>query len=169
MELEQRFTAAEAEREVRLDKFLADAQRDLSRSAIQQLIDDGRVTVNGRAARASLRLRPGDAIVLKLPPPRDARLEPEEIALHVLHEDADLVVIEKPPGLVVHPGAGISRGTLAHALLHHYPEIADVGGEGRTVTPRPPHASSATAGSTRATSAGWTATASCTFRADGRT
>lgn len=128
---ERRFVAADGDLDVRLDRFLAAAQADLSRSAIQQLIDEGRVTVNGRAPRASLKLRPGDTISLRLPPPREAVLEPEPLTLRIVHEDPDLVVIDKPAGLVVHPGAGVSSGTLVHALLHRYPEIADVGGEGR--------------------------------------
>jgi len=115
----------------RLDRFLAAAQRDLSRSRIQALIRDGRVTIGGRAARASQRLRAGERVAVDLPPPRTVALEPEAIPLAVVHEDADLIVVDKPAGLVVHPGAGVARGTLVHALLHHAPGIADVGGAGR--------------------------------------
>lgn len=114
-----------------MDRFLAAAQTDLSRSQIQTLIRDGRVTVNGLAARASHKLRAGDAVAFEPRPPRIVALEPEEIPLAVVHEDADLLVIDKPAGLVVHPGAGRPRGTLVHALLHRDPAIADVGGEGR--------------------------------------
>lgn len=116
---------------VRLDVFLAGAQADLSRSRLQALIRAGRVRVNARAARASQRLRAGDRVVVDLPPPRPSRLEPEAIALEVAYEDADLLVVHKPAGLVVHPGAGVERGTLVHALLHRDPGIAGVGGEGR--------------------------------------
>jgi 23S rRNA pseudouridine1911/1915/1917 synthase len=115
----------------RLDRFLAAAQADLSRSRLQQLIRGGRVSVNGRAARASHRLRDGDRIRIELPESRPARLVPEELPLTIVHEDDDLIVIDKPAGTVVHPGAGVMSGTLVHALLHRYPEIADVGGEGR--------------------------------------
>ena len=87
--------------------------------------------VNGRAAKASLRLKPGDEVRLTVPEPRIATLAPEPLPLRVIYEDADLVVLDKPAGLVVHPGAGVSRGTLVHALLHRFPEIAAVGGAGR--------------------------------------
>ena len=115
----------------RLDRFLADSQPDLSRSRLQGLIREGRVSVNGRSERASYRLREGDRVLWEPPPPRRVALEPEDIPLNVVHEDADLLVIDKPAGLVVHPGAGFPRGTLVHALLHRDARIADVGGEGR--------------------------------------
>jgi len=115
----------------RLDRFLAGAQTDLSRSGLQGLIRDGRATVNGRAARASQRLKPGDVVSVAVPPPVLPTLEPEALPLEVVFEDSDLVVLAKPAGLVVHPGAGVARGTLVHALLHRYPEIASVGGIGR--------------------------------------
>jgi 23S rRNA pseudouridine1911/1915/1917 synthase len=115
----------------RLDRFLAAAQADLSRSRIQTLIRDGLVTVNGKAARASARLRAGDVVSFDAPGPRTVALEPEDIPLDIVYEDADLLVVNKPAGLVVHPGAGVPRGTLVHALLHHDPGIASVGGEGR--------------------------------------
>ncbi len=115
----------------RLDRFLADSQPDLSRSRLQGLIRGGCVTVNGLPARASQRLREGDRVQLELPPARVSRLSPEDIPLAVVYEDEDLLVIDKPAGLVVHPGAGVPRGTLVHALLHRDPAIAEVGGEGR--------------------------------------
>ena len=87
--------------------------------------------VNGAPARAALRLKPGDRIEIELPPPRAARLTPEPLPLAIVYEDDDLIVIDKPAGLVVHPGAGVERGTLVHALLHHRPAIAEVGGAGR--------------------------------------
>jgi len=115
-----------------LDRFLAAAQTDLSRSRLQLLIRDGHVSVNGRAARASMRLRDGDRVEVEIPPAAAAvTLEPEDLPLAVVHEDDHLVVIDKPAGLVVHPGAGVRRGTLVHALLHRWPEIAGVGGAGR--------------------------------------
>src|SRR5437867_9571372 len=108
----------------RLDRFLAAAQTDLSRSGLQALIRAGQVRVNGREARPSQRLKAGDQVRVELPEPRVATLEPEDLPLRVLYEDAHLVVLDKPAGLVVHPGAGVRRGTLAHALLHRYPEMA---------------------------------------------
>jgi 23S rRNA pseudouridine1911/1915/1917 synthase len=115
----------------RLDRFLAAAQTDLSRSRLQTLIRGGRVRVNGAPGRASQRLRAGDRVEVELPAPRESRLLPEPIALSIVFEDPDLLVLDKPAGLVVHPGAGVERGTLVHALLHHCPSIADVGGAGR--------------------------------------
>ncbi len=87
--------------------------------------------MGGRAERASRRLRAGERVLVELPPPREVALEPEDIPLAVVHEDADVLVVDKPAGLVVHPGAGVTRGTLVHALLHHAPGIAGVGGPGR--------------------------------------
>jgi len=118
----------------RLDRFLAAAQTDLSRSRLQSLIREGRVRVNGHASRASLRLREGDRVCLEIPAERAAsrsRLEPEARPLSIVFEDEWLLVLDKPPGLVVHPGAGVRAGTLVNALLHHCPQIAGVGGEGR--------------------------------------
>ena len=110
----------------RVDRFLATAQTDLSRSRIQALIREGRVTVNGRVARASTTLRTDDRVCVALPEPRALALEPEARPLAIVHEDDAVIVIDKPAGLVVHPGAGNPRGTLVHALLHRYPEIAAV-------------------------------------------
>ncbi len=106
-------------------------QTDLSRSRLQSLIRDGEVTVNGRAARAAHRLRPGDRVAVTVSPPRVTTLVPEPIPLDIRYEDEHLLVLDKPAGLVVHPGAGVREGTLVHALLHHAPAIAGVGGEGR--------------------------------------
>jgi 23S rRNA pseudouridine1911/1915/1917 synthase len=116
----------------RLDRFLARAQTDLSRSRLQALIRDGCVRVNGRPGRASQRLRGGDRVQLELPAPDPARvLEPEARPLAIPYEDEHLLVVDKPAGLVVHPGAGVSRGTLVHALLHHAPGLEGVGGTDR--------------------------------------
>jgi 23S rRNA pseudouridine1911/1915/1917 synthase len=115
----------------RLDRFLAAAQKDLSRSRLQALIRAGRVLVEGRAARASQHLRAGERVLVELPEPRGVALLPEAIPLAIVHEDEHLLVVDKPAGLVVHPGAGVANGTLVHALLHHAPAIGDVGGAGR--------------------------------------
>jgi len=116
----------------RLDRWLARARiTGLSRNRLQQLIAGGRVQVNGREGKPSLKLKAGDRLVVSLPPRRRTRLEPEPMPLAIVHEDESLLVLEKPPGLVVHPGAGVQTGTLVHALLHHAPGIATVGGESR--------------------------------------
>ena len=87
--------------------------------------------VNGRAAKVSLKLKEGDVIALTVPPRRPPRLIAEDAPLVIVHEDEHVLVLDKPAGQVVHPGAGVHSGTLAHALLHHAPSVAAVGGEGR--------------------------------------
>ena len=116
---------------VRLDQFLVGAAAGMSRARIQDLIKSGHVTLNGSATKASARLRSGDAVVLTEPPPVPTETVAEEIALDVLFEDDDLIVINKPAGLVVHPAAGNWRGTLVNALLYHCRELSGIGGEQR--------------------------------------
>ena len=111
----------------RLDVFLARALPDCSRSAAQRLIDEGLVTVGGRRERASFRLPPGVAIRVELPAPRPSALEPEPMAIPVVYEDDDLLVVDKPAGLVVHPAAGHERGTLVHGLLALTPGLSGIG------------------------------------------
>src|SRR5262245_43415185 len=132
MSASRTLTVPPASQGERLDRFLAAAQTDLSRSRLQALIRDGRVRVNGRPSRASLRLNSGDTIELEPPDPRPvAILEAEDRPLSIVFEDEHLLVVDKPAGLVVHPGAGVSSGTLVHALLHHVPSLRDVGGADR--------------------------------------
>jgi 23S rRNA pseudouridine1911/1915/1917 synthase len=115
----------------RLDRWLARQRIGLSRSRLQKLIDEGRVLVNGRVAKSSHKLKEGDALVLTVPPRRPARLAAEPAPLVIVHEDEHVIVLDKPAGMVVHPGAGIAGGTLANALIAHAPAVATVGGEGR--------------------------------------
>jgi 23S rRNA pseudouridine1911/1915/1917 synthase len=115
----------------RLDRFLAAAAPALSRSRIQSLIEEGHVTRNGAPSKASARLRAGDRIVVAEPPPRPVETRPEAIALSILHEDADLLVVDKSAGMVVHPAAGNWEGTLVNALLHHCRDLSGIGGERR--------------------------------------
>lgn len=112
----------------RLDRFLARTLPDLSRTRIQSLIRDGRVHVNGRPPRASRPVAGGEEVVVEIPEPEPFDLQPEPLPLTIVFEDADLLVVDKPAGMVVHPGAGVKRGTLVNALLHHSPPIASVGG-----------------------------------------
>jgi 23S rRNA pseudouridine1911/1915/1917 synthase len=116
----------------RLDRFLARAQTDLSRSRLQTLIRAGCVRVNGAAGKAGQRLREGARIEVELPAaPPDSALEAEALELTIVHEDADVMVVDKPAGMVVHPGAGVSRGTLVQGLLQHAPTTRGVGGPTR--------------------------------------
>jgi 23S rRNA pseudouridine1911/1915/1917 synthase len=114
----------------RLDRALADRLSELSRAQLQRMIEAGDVTVSGRRAKVSHRLRAAEIVEGRVPEPVPAdHLEAEAIPLSVAFEDADLVVIDKPPGLVVHPGAGHRRGTLVNALLHHCGDsLSGIGG-----------------------------------------
>ena len=113
----------------RLDRYLAGAVPGLSRSQAQRLIDDGHVQVAGRQAKANLALKDGDHVSIELPAPVPTSAQPEDIPVPVLYEDADLVVVNKPAGMVVHPAAGHNSGTLVNALLHHVDDLSGIGGE----------------------------------------
>ena len=113
----------------RLDVFLAAACSDLSRSRIQKLIADGAVRVDGGEARRAHSVRAGEEVTVELAEPREVALEPEAIPLAILYEDGDLLAIDKPAGLVVHPAPGHPSGTLVNALLHHVRDLAGIGGE----------------------------------------
>ena len=115
----------------RLDRFVAARLPELSRTAVQRLIDDGRVLVNGAVSEAARKVRQPDVIVVRIPPPAPAAIEAEDIPLQIVYEDADLIVIDKPAGLVVHPAAGHARGTLVNAILAHAPDLRGIGGETR--------------------------------------
>jgi 23S rRNA pseudouridine1911/1915/1917 synthase len=120
---------AEADDEgVRLDRFLAVRFPDLSRARVQALIEEGAVRVDGGAAKASLRLRPGTSVAIEVPEPAPALPQPEDLPLAVVHDDPRFLVIDKPAGLVVHPGAGAAAGTLVNALLFHVRDLSGVGG-----------------------------------------
>jgi 23S rRNA pseudouridine1911/1915/1917 synthase len=113
---------------VRLDVFLARRLPGLSRARIQAVITGAGASVDGRAARPSQRLKVGAAVSVVIPDPEPAEPAPEDIPLRVLHEDVHLLVIDKPAGLVVHPGAGTASGTLVNALLHHVRDLSGIGG-----------------------------------------
>jgi len=113
----------------RLDKFLVSVLDGQSRSQVQQLIENGRVQLDRKAPKANLAMREGDRIVVELPVPVAAKLDAEELPIEILFQDADLAVLNKPAGMVVHPGAGHASGTLVNALLHHIRDLSGVGGE----------------------------------------
>jgi 23S rRNA pseudouridine1911/1915/1917 synthase len=118
---EEVFLVGQDEGGVRLDRFLAARVPDFSRSRIRRWLDEGRVAVDAAEAKPSLLLKPGWRVRLDLPAPVPSTLTPEAIPIHVLHEDEEILVLNKPAGLTVHPGAGRREGTLAHGLLHHAP------------------------------------------------
>ena len=121
-------TLVAAEGGDRLDRWLADQLADRSRAEVQRWIEAGQVTLAGRALKASYRLSAGDAVDVVVPLPEDYAVEPEDIPLDVLYEDSDLLVINKPAGMVVHPAAGNWHGTLVNAVLFHSPDLEGVGG-----------------------------------------
>ncbi|NJN29524.1 MAG: RluA family pseudouridine synthase [Synechococcales cyanobacterium RM1_1_8] len=113
----------------RLDLWLVDHLQDFSRSRIQTLITDGHITVNQGPCDRKTKLHPGDQIRILLPKTEPLELQPENIPLDILYEDDHLIILNKPPGMVVHPSAGHRTGTLVHALLHHCQgQLAGIGG-----------------------------------------
>ena len=115
----------------RLDLWLAAKLPGVSRTRLKALVAGGHVSVDGRAVKASTRLKAGQRVVVDVPPPPPETLIAERLPLNVIYEDADVLVLDKPARLVVHPGAGQRTGTLAHALLAHAPSTAGVGGPRR--------------------------------------
>lgn len=103
----------------RIDKFLSDSLPDVSRSYIQKLIKDGQVTVNQKQVKSNYKLNAGDLLSMEEPELQEPDIEAEDIALDILYEDSDLLIINKPKGMVVHPSAGHYSGTLVNALMHY--------------------------------------------------
>jgi 23S rRNA pseudouridine1911/1915/1917 synthase len=125
----RRFTASAEDAGRRLDLYLASRLPELSRTRIQELIAEGRVRVGERLARPAQRVMAGDIVNIEVLPRPPLRAAPEEIPLAVLYEDEDVIVVNKPAGMVVHAGAGATRGTLVNALLHHFGALSTVGGK----------------------------------------
>ena len=115
---------------LRIDAFLATWSEALSRAAAGRLVRDGRVTQNGLPCKPATRLKAGDLVQAVFPPPARV-LPPQPIEFEVIYEDGDLIFLDKPAGLAVHPGAGRADGTLVNGLLHRFPELAAVGGSSR--------------------------------------
>ena len=114
----------------RLDRYVSDQLPDLSRGTVQGLIESGRVRVDGQQRKPKFRMTPGEVVSVEIPPPRIDEILPDPIPLAVVYEDADVIVVDKPAGMVVHPAPGHQRGTLANALLAHVPGLS-VGGSQR--------------------------------------
>lgn len=115
----------------RLDAFLARHIDGWSRARLQRLIEDQAVLVNGAAAKSSHKLRANDEIEVELTPAPTTEFTPEDIPIEIVYEDDDLTVVNKPAGMVVHPAAGVSSGTLANALAFHFKKLSQSGGEAR--------------------------------------
>ncbi len=109
----------------RLDLFVVQKLPELSRSFIQKLIEDGHITLNGKPARSSLKLKEGDAVSVVIAPPEPTRHQAEDIALDIIYEDADLIVINKPAGMTTHPAPGNPTHTLVNAVLSHLPNLPE--------------------------------------------
>jgi 23S rRNA pseudouridine1911/1915/1917 synthase len=108
----------------RLDKYVAQSVSDLSRSRAQKLIEEGLVTVNGGIVKPSYRVEIGDLVVVRIPPPEPVEVKPEAIPVDIVYEDEDIIVVNKPAGMVVHPAYGHRTGTLVNAVLAHCPNLA---------------------------------------------
>src|ERR671910_1173193 len=114
----------------RLDRYVADNLPDLSRGMIQGLIESGHVLVDGQQRKPKFRMTPGEVVSVEIPPPQIDEILPDPIPLAIVYEDPDVIVVDKPAGMVVHPAPGHPRGTLANALLAHVPGMS-VGGSQR--------------------------------------
>lgn len=112
----------------RIDAFLASRLTEISRTRIQKAIEDGDVVVGSRTVKPSYRLRPGDQVEIDLPDPPAVLVAAENIPVKIVYEDDDLIVVDKPAGMVVHPGAGVESGTLVNALVYHFNELSEKAG-----------------------------------------
>lgn len=113
---------------IRLDKFVSFAMADLSRTLIQQYIKEGNILVNGKAEKASYKIKMTDEIEVSLPDNQEMDVLPEDIPLDIFYEDQDVIVVNKPTGMIVHPSSGIYSGTLVNALLYHCQDLSGING-----------------------------------------
>jgi 23S rRNA pseudouridine1911/1915/1917 synthase len=113
---------------IRIDGFLAEKLKDISRSHIQKLINEGKVLVNDKEVKTNYKVKVGDIIIINIPEVKKPSIEAEEIELDILYEDDDIIVVNKPQGMVVHPAAGNYTGTLVNALLNHCDSLSGVNG-----------------------------------------
>ncbi|MBH0177172.1 MAG: RluA family pseudouridine synthase [Nitrospira sp.] len=129
------FLITAGEQPKRLDVFLVNRERDMSRSALQRLIELGRIRINNAIVKPSQKIKPGDKITMDVPKPEPLALKGEAIPLDVLYEDDALLILNKPAGIVVHPAPGNWTGTLVNALLHHFQTsggtVSSIGGKER--------------------------------------
>lgn len=127
--MEQKNFKVEEQKSIRIDKYLTKQLEDFSRSKVQQLISEGLVFVNDERIKANYKVEDGDVITVTIPEPEEIDIKSENIPLDILYEDEDIVVINKPQGMVVHPGAGNPDGTLVNALLYHIDDLSGINGE----------------------------------------
>lgn len=125
----QRFIVDDVDEDTRMDSYLSNQLGDMSRSFIQKLIDKGRVTVNGVAqGQKKYKVKENDEIEIHIPKPERLKIEPENIPIEIIYEDDDVVIVNKPQGMVVHPAPGNYSGTLVHGLLYHCKNLSSING-----------------------------------------
>jgi len=129
--MKETITIPENKQGERLDAFIASSLTELTRSAVQRLIEQGLIRVDDKEVKSSYKLSIGEEVTVSIPPPEPSTAIPEDMELNILYEDTDVIVVNKPAGLTVHPGAGISSGTLVNGLLGHCSDLSGIGGEVR--------------------------------------
>ncbi|CAI8798790.1 MULTISPECIES: RluA family pseudouridine synthase [Bacillus] len=121
-------TVTEEQKSERIDKFLAGVNNEWSRSQVQQWIKDGVVTVNGNDIKGNYKVKVNDEIAVAIPEPEELDILPEDMNLEIYYEDADVLVVNKPRGMVVHPAPGHTSGTLVNGLMHHCTDLSGING-----------------------------------------
>ncbi|AAT60638.1 RluA family pseudouridine synthase [Bacillus thuringiensis] len=121
-------TVAEEQKNERIDKFVAGINNEWSRTQVQQWIKDDVVTVNGKAVKGNYKVREDDEITVTIPEPEELDIQPEDMNLEIYYEDADVLVVNKPRGMVVHPAPGHTSGTLVNGLMHHCTDLSGING-----------------------------------------
>lgn len=122
------YEVQENEAGLRIDKYLSELINNMSRSFIQQIMDEGNVKVNNKIVKSNYKIRIKDSILVNIPEPEPLRVEPENIPLDILYEDNDVIVVNKPQGMVVHPAVGNYTGTMVNALLAHCRDLSGING-----------------------------------------
>lgn len=123
------FIVAPSEARIRLDVFLSEKLPDLTRSRIKKIIEEKLVSLNNNPVKSSAKIKSGDQINIVIPAPQPIHAEPEEIPIDIIYEDKHIIIINKLPGIAVHPGAGRIKGTLVNALLYHCKGLSQIGGK----------------------------------------
>ncbi|CAM3813212.1 RluA family pseudouridine synthase [Bacillus cereus] len=121
-------TVAEEQKSERIDKFVAEINSEWSRSQVQQWIKDAVVTVNGKVVKGNYKVKANDEITVTIPEPEALDIQPEDMNLEIYYEDADVLVVNKPRGMVVHPAPGHTSGTLVNGLMHHCTDLSGING-----------------------------------------
>ncbi|MED1301244.1 pseudouridine synthase [[Bacillus thuringiensis] serovar konkukian] len=121
-------TVAEEQKNERIDKFVAGINNEWSRTQVQQWIKDDVVTVNGKAVKGNYKVKENDEIIVTIPEPEELDIQPEDMNLEIYYEDADVLVVNKPRGMVVHPAPGHTSGTLVNGLMHHCTDLSGING-----------------------------------------